>query len=405
VASFAFLLTTNDAVAIPLSMLVVFVSAKLLAELFERFGQPGIVGEILAGVLIGPSVLGWMAPNQILTVLAELGVMFLLFRVGLEVKSSEMMQVGGIGLLVAVAGVIVPFVLGWGILELWGAPRIEAIFTGAAMVATSVGITAQVLAAKKLLSAQASKVILAAAVIDDVLGLIVLAVVSSMARGEMNYLDLGLTAALAIGFTVLVARLGTGAMRRLVPRVQKMMNLAEAEFALAMSLLFALSLLAVYAGVAAIVGAFLAGMALSETVEQRVRELTSGVTEVLVPFFLAGVGMQLDLSAFSTPANIALAGIIFVAAVLSKLVGCGLGALQLGKKDALRVGLGMIPRGEVGMVIAQIGLGFGVIAQNVYGVIVFMSVATTLAAPPLLKLAYKDLIRGRREDTEVLHLG
>ena len=320
-ASFAFLLTTNDAVAIPLSMLVVFVSAKLLAELFERFGQPGIVGEILAGVLIGPSVLGWMAPNQILTVLAELGVMFLLFRVGLEVKSSEMMQVGGIGLLVAVAGVIVPFVLGWGILELWGAPRIEAIFTGAAMVATSVGITAQVLAAKKLLSAQASKVILAAAVIDDVLGLIVLAVVSSMARGEMNYLDLGLTAALAIGFTILVAKLGTGAMRRLVPRVQKKMNLAEAEFALAMSLLFALSLLAVYAGVAAIVGAFLAGMALSETVEQRVHELTSGVTEVLVPFFLAGVGMQLDLSAFSTPANVALAGIIFVAAVLSKLVG------------------------------------------------------------------------------------
>src|SRR5436305_9092023 len=163
---------------IPLSMLVVFASAKLLAELFERFGQPGIVGEILAGIVIGPHVLGWMAPNEVLRILSDLGVMFLLFRVGLEVKASDLMKVGSTALGVATAGVVLPFFLGWGICALWGEPRVESIFTGAAMVATSVGITAEVLAARGVLDSRAARVILAAAVIDDVLGLIVLAGVS-----------------------------------------------------------------------------------------------------------------------------------------------------------------------------------------------------------------------------------
>src|SRR4051812_35993122 len=152
----------HSAVQIPLSMLVVFASAKLLAEIFERLGQPGIVGEILAGVLIGPYVLGWMAPNQILSVLSDLGVMFLLFRVGLSVKSSDLMKAGGTATLVAVAGVVLPFFLGWGILVLWGAPLLESIFTGAAMVATSIGITAGVLATMGVLNERASRIILAA---------------------------------------------------------------------------------------------------------------------------------------------------------------------------------------------------------------------------------------------------
>src|SRR5216684_3985435 len=166
----------DDSLRIPLSLLIVFGSAKLLAELFERLNQPGIVGEILAGVLIGPSVLAWIAPNDFLGALANLGAMFLLFRVGLDVKSSELIKVGGTAALVATLGVICPFALGWGILRLWGEPQIGAIFVGAAMVATSVGITAQVLAAKGLLHLPSSKIILAAAVIDDVLGLLVLAV-------------------------------------------------------------------------------------------------------------------------------------------------------------------------------------------------------------------------------------
>src|SRR4051794_21963746 len=175
-------LAATPTTQLPLAMLVVFASAKLLSEIFERLGQPGIVGEILAGVLIGPRVLGWMAPSEFLTVLSDLGVMFLLFRVGLEVKSSEMMKVGGRALLVAVSGVVLPFVMGWGISALWGLPHLESIFMGAAMVATSVGITAGVLASRHLLHTRAARLILAAAVIDDVLGLVVLAFVSGLAR-------------------------------------------------------------------------------------------------------------------------------------------------------------------------------------------------------------------------------
>jgi Kef-type K+ transport system membrane component KefB len=383
--------TGASAAEIPLSMFLVFVSAKLMAELFERLRLPGIVGEILAGILIGPHVLGWMSPNQVLSVLAELGVMFLLFRVGLEVKSSELVQVGGVSLLVAMAGVAVPFGMGWGIGALWGEPRLESIFLGTAMVATSVGITAQVLASKGLLQARASKIILAAAVIDDVLGLLVLAVVSMMARGAVNMGEIAVTAVVALGFTALVAKWGTSTMHRVMPRVESRLNLAEGQFAVALGLLFALSLLAVYAGVAAIIGAFLAGMALSETVDRRVLHLTDGVTELLVPFFLVGIGLHFDVGAFSDRSTLTLALVIFAAAVFSKFFGCGLGALSLGRGDAVRVGVGMVPRGEVGMVVAQIGLSMGVMAQSVYGIVVFMSVATTLIAPPLLRLAYRSV--------------
>jgi Kef-type K+ transport system membrane component KefB len=266
---------------------------------------------------------------------------------------------------------------------------LESIFTGAAMVATSVGITAQVLAARGLLNTRAARIILAAAVIDDVLGLLVLALVSGLAQGGVNYLDLAITAALAIGFTVFVARFGTRTVRRVMPKMNARMRLVESEFALSMTLLFALSLLAVYAGVAAIVGAFLAGMALSDSAEGRVKELTNGVAELLVPFFLVGIGLNFDITAFAGGRNLALAGTIFLAAVASKFVGCGLGAISMGRTDAVRVGVGMIPRGEVGMVVAQIGLNMGVMAHSVYGTIVFMSVATTLIAPPLLKLAFR----------------
>jgi Kef-type K+ transport system membrane component KefB len=378
-------------VKLPLAMLLIFGSAKLLDEVFERLNQPGIIGQILAGVLIGPSVLGWIAPTDFLASLAELGVMFLLFRVGLEVKSSDLIKAGPTATAVAVAGVIVPFFAGWGLLSIWGEPRIEAIFVGAALVATSVGITAQVLAAKKLLQARASKIILGAAVIDDVLGLLVLAVVSSLAKGKINILELGVTAAFAVGFPLIVLKWGTRTMGRVLPRINKKARAGDVQFAAAVVLMFALSVLAEYAGVAAIIGAFLAGMALSESVERRVHELTHGVTELLVPFFLAGIGLHLNLATFGSWPALSLSLLIVLVAVLSKFIGCGLASLRLGREDALRVGVGMIPRGEVGMVVAQIGLSLGVVGHRIYDAVVFMSIATTLLAPPLLKLAYKDV--------------
>lgn len=374
---------------VPLAMLVVFGSARLLAEICERLKQPALVGEILAGAIIGPSVLGWIAPNQVLTAFSELGVMFLLFRVGLEVKSSELMRVGPTAMLVAMLGVVAPFAAGILIMRAWGAPSVEAFFTGAAMVATSIGITAELLKTQGLLAHRASRIILAAAVIDDVLGLLVLAVVSSLAKGSVNFLELAIAAGLAIGFTLILAKWGSRTMVRVVPRVEKQLRVGEKQFNVAMVLLFALSLLAMRAGVAAIVGAFMAGMALSDTANEHVHDLATGVAELLVPFFLAGIGMQMDLTVFANPETLILSGVILLAAVLSKLVGCGLGAINLGWRNSLRVGFGMVPRGEVGLVVAQLGFGIGVISKSVYGVVVFMAVATTILAPPLLRLSFR----------------
>jgi Kef-type K+ transport system membrane component KefB len=393
----------GDAAYIPLSMLLVFGCAKLLAELFERLHQPGIVGEILAGVLIGPSVLGWIAPDDFLAALANLGAMFLLFRVGLDVKASELLRVGGIAALVGILGVVVPFLAGWAIMLSWHSGQTEAIFVGAAMVATSVGITAQVLAAKGLLQERASKIILAAAVIDDVLGLLVLAVVSSLAEGNVNIPSLLLTAALAVAFTVILAKWGTASMSRIVPGVGARLRVGEAQFAISMVLLFALSLLAVFIGVAAIVGAFLAGLALAESVRPRVKELAQGVTELLVPFFLAGIGLHVNLRVLGEKPLVILAMVVMLAAIAAKFVGCGIAAATLGKVDALRIGVGMIPRGEVGMVVAQLGLTLGVIKEDIYSIVVFMAVATTLVAPPLIKLAYAGARPTERE--EVARIG
>jgi len=375
-------------------MLLIFGAARLLAEVCERCGQPGVVGEILAGVILGPSVLAWIKPGDLTGTLAGLGAMFLLFRVGLEVKSSELIGVGATAAISATLGVGVQFLVSWLVLVAWGAGRIESIFVAGALVATSVGITAHVLASKGLLQARASRVILAAAVIDDVEGLLVLAVVSSLASGKVDILQLGTTATLAVLFTVVVIKWGSRSISSIVPAAVPVAETrSNAQFTFSMILLFGLAVLAIYAGVAAIVGAFLAGLTLSEHIEHSAKDLTQGVSELLTPFFLVSIGLKVDLTAFGSGRTIALAAVLLVIAAASKVVGCGLGAIRLGKADALRVGVGMIPRGEVGMVVAQIGLTAGVIGRSVYSAIVFVTVATTIIAPPLLKLAFRGVPR------------
>jgi len=397
---FAFFSVHSPAENIPLTMFLVFGVAKLLGELFERMALPAIVGEILAGVVLGPSVFGWLKPSELLSALAELGVLFLLFRVGLEVRSSELMRVGPTALKVALLGVAIPFPLGWAVMSYFGKPRIEAIFMGAALVATSVGITAQVLASKGLLDHAASKIILAAAIIDDVLGLIVLAIVSSLAKGSINVTELVLTSAAAVLFTIIAAKWGTSAMTRVVPALGQWLKSGETQFNLAIVALFGLSILAEYVGVAAIIGAFLAGMSLSDSLDRRVHELSRGVSELLTPFFLAGIGLHLDISAFTNPETLTLSAVILAIAIASKMIGGGLGAFNMGWRNALRIGAGMTPRGEVGMVVAQIGIGLGVVSQPVYAAVVCMSVATTMIAPALLNLTFRgyDAVGSRKRE-------
>jgi Kef-type K+ transport system membrane component KefB len=387
-----------DVAALPLALLLVFGVAKIMAEICERLGQPGIVGEILAGVLIGPSVLNWVQPDQVLMALAQIGVMFLLFRVGLDVKASELVQVGPTALLVAILGVVIPFAIGCAIMKTIRASWVEAFFVGASLVATSVGVTARVLASRGLVRERASRVILAAAVIDDVLGLLVLAFVSSLAEGHVHVAGLITTSIVAAGFTVVVAKYGTRTLGSVIPRIEEKLRAGETQFNVALIVLFGLSFLAVWVGVATIVGAFLAGMALSESVGKRVHDLAQGVTELLVPFFLAGVGLNLDISVFRSADTLLLSGVVIVAAILTKLIGCGIGALRLGYTDMLRVGVGMVPRGEVGMVVAQIGLSLGVITKALYGVVVLMTVVTTVVAPPMLKYAYRNCRPGLAEE-------
>ncbi|NGY06597.1 cation:proton antiporter [Solimonas terrae] len=382
--------STVHANEILISLLLMFAGAKLLAEIFERIKQPTVVGEILAGVLIGPSVLGWVTPNEITHTMSELGVIFLLFSVGLETKPRTILQVGVTATLVAVIGVIVPFIAGWAYMHYSGHSQIESLFLGAAMVATSVGITARVLSGMGLLSLKTSRIILGAAVIDDVLGLLVLSVVSSMAGGAIDYAEVGLTAGLSIGFIVAVAVIGAPAMKHIAPKIIGL-RIGHSLFIGAILLCFALATVAATIGIAAIVGAFLAGMALAEAAEQEhaTHEQVRGVTEFFTPFFLVNIGMQLNLGAFGSHDTIVASLVVTVLAVVTKFVGCGLASIRLGLRRAAQVGIGMAPRGEVGIVVAQIGLGLGVISDHVFAVVLFMAVATTMIAPPLLVPLFK----------------
>ena len=372
-----------------LTLFVMMAAAKVLAETFERLRQPAIVGEILAGVLIGPSVLNWVAPAEITNALAEVGVIFLLFTVGLETKPVSIFRVGKLAIIVAILGVAAPFVAGYFLLLAWGGTVVESLFIGTALVATSVGITARVLAGMGVLDARASRIILGAAVIDDILGLLILALVASAAAGRIDYLEIGLTASLAIAFTILVMLVGAPALTRLAPRIEAL-RISQSLFVFGLLLCLGLSVAATYIGVAAIIGAFLAGMALADATEgnETLHKQMNGVTEFLVPFFLVNIGMQLRLDVFREPAVIALVLMITLVAALTKLLGCGLGAISLGWRRAAQVGVGMIPRGEVGIVVAQIGLSLAVITDALFGVVLFMSVATTLIAPPFLKLLF-----------------
>ena len=391
-------LATGHGTEILLTLFVMLISAKVMAEVFERLRQPAVVGEILAGVLIGPSVLRWVEPSEITGMLAEIGVIFLLFTVGLETKPAAIFRVGKLAVVVAVLGVITPFLGGWLLMWVWGASGIESLFVATAMVATSVGITARVLSGMGLLDAPTSRVILGAAVIDDILGLLVLGVVSSMATGAIDYVQIGTSAVLALGFTASIALLGAPALTKMAPHLERL-RLADSLFVFGLVLCLGLSVAAAYIGVAAIIGAFLAGMGLAEAAEgnHHMHKQTTGVTEFLVPFFLVNIGMQLNLNVFRSGTVIALALLVTLVAVATKLVGCGMAAWSMGRRRAAQVGMGMVPRGEVGIVVAQIGLSMAVVTDVLYGVVLFMAVATTLIAPPFLKLLFASEEAARGE--------
>ena len=370
-----------------LSLFIIFVAAQIGAEIAQRLKLPGVVGEIAAGCVVGPSALGWIHPSEALDVLAEIGVVLLLFSVGLETRIDDMKRVGRSAFFVGVLGVVIPFVLG----SMWahwsGFAWDKSLFVAAAFVATSAGITARVLQELGVLQREESRVILGAAVIDDILAMLLLGVVTALQAGEGIQLG-GLAIVLleAVGFVMIIALVGTRVARRSARWLEAPIN-PLSPLTIVLALCIGLAFASTQFGLAAIIGAFLAGMIASETPQRETLEhQTQPLLALMTPFFFVLTGTKVELAQLASwDALIALA-IITVIAIVSKLAGGFLGALALGKRSALIVGVGMIPRGEVGVVIASLGLAAGVFSPRTYALIVAMSLLTSIITPPVLAI-------------------
>ena len=399
--------------AVLIGVAVMLVTAKLAGEVFERWGQSAVLGELTAGVVLGNLVLfGFtsiepLKTNGTIAALAELGVIILLFEVGLESDLRQMIEVGWSSLLVAVLGVVAPFLLGWAVSAyfLLDADRLTHIFIGATLCATSVGITARVFKDLGKLKTREARIILGAAVIDDVLGLLILAIVAGAIRaaaigGSMSGVEVGLIALKSFAFlfgSIVVGHL-------LVPRVLRGAGRLESRgvlLTLAISFCLILSWAAVEVGLAPIVGAFAAGLILDEVhykpkdgrVQRDLNALLQPVSTVLVPIFFVLMGLKVDLRLFARLDILGFAFVLTLAAIAGKQI-CALGVVER-SVNRLAIGLGMIPRGEVGLIFAGIGaslmlpsasgVGQPVVNAATFGAVVIMVMITTMITPLALK--------------------
>jgi len=374
-------------------LLIIIAGAKLAGELFERIQQPAVVGELLVGMIIGPHALGLIHESEIVYILSELAVIFLLFQVGLETRLSDMLKVGKKSFWVALLGVLLPFIAGFAYISALSHNYKTAMFMGAAMVATSVGITARVLADLKFLQTQESRIVLGAAVIDDVLGMIVLAVVSGLSQGEFSAFGLIRIILLAVVFIVVVVLAGSWVVRKL-STVLGRLKTRNLPFIISVLTCFGLSALAQVIGLAAIIGAFLAGMIFAEISEEyHLEKKLEPMTDFWVPIFFVVMGSQVNIALFTSGSIILMAIVVTVMAVLTKLIGCGLAVIKDGMASSFIVGIGMMPRGEVGLIIAAIGARMKIFPEDIYAVIVAMCMATTLIMPPFMKMAVESKTR------------
>lgn len=382
---------------------VLFIGAKLAGVAFARLGQPPVIGELLAGLLLGPHVLGAVSHiDDVHLVFQEVGAIVLLFAVGLDTPLSDLAAVGGRSFAVGVSGIVVPFLLGAGLLWLLGEGGRESLFIGTALVATSVGITARVLGDLDKIRTKEARVILGAAVVDDVLGLLLLAIVTGTVSDNLSISAVVILGVLAVAFVALVAGLGSKLVVRVTPGLDRLGE--QGVFMVALGICLALAAVAGALRLAAIIGAFLAGMAFAETRDRyRLEEHLASVYSFLVPFFFAVTGALVDPAALTDGRIAFLSVVVTITAIGGKLVGCGLPALPMGRRSAAIVGVGMVPRGEVGILVATIGLGQGVIGGDLYAVVVTMSVATTLLAPPVLAGLFHARRRRRRGPYREIH--
>jgi Kef-type K+ transport system membrane component KefB len=380
-----------------LQLFTIFVCAKICGEVFERLSLPAVVGEILAGVLLGPYAANIIDPSDTIISLAEIGAIFLLFTVGLETSPHELIRIGRRSLNVAIAGIVLPFCCGLLYLKLRNEPTHEAVFIAAAMVATSVGITARVLQDLHVLKSRAAQIILGAAVFDDILGMVLLAIVVSVSSGTgVHWVHLAVVIAEAVGFAVFMIYFGPGVVGRMRPGLQRL-STRDAPLMLALATCLLLSVAATKIGMAAIIGAFFAGLIFSDySPEWGLRLRVHGINEFLAPFFFFTMGARLDIHVFRGGVFV-VAVIISVMALVSKVIGCGLPMLKEGWRSALKVGVGMTPRGEVALIVALIGLQMNMVSERAYAIVIFMTAVSTLIPPPLLRYLFRDEIPANSE--------
>lgn len=367
-----------------LSLVALLLATKLLGVLAQRIKQPAVVGELIAGVILGGSVLGILDPNDpVIHSLAELGVLVLLFEIGLHTDLKSLMKVGNSALMVAVVGVVLPFGLGYWVAHVLGLGVIPAIVAGAALTATSIGISARTLSDLGRLNTQEGQIVLGAAVLDDIIGLVILSVVSGLVGGAaVTAMGVSITTAIALGFVVGAVVLGS----IIIPPLFRFVAQIEASGTLGvvgLAFAFFLAWLAASVGSATIIGAFSAGLILHNTPQREaIEKATTNLGHFFVPIFFASVGAAIELGTLADARVLAIGGALIVVALVGKFAA-GFAPWWF-KGDKTLIGIAMIPRGEVGLIFARMGLATGALTSQLYSAIALMVLFTTFITPPVL---------------------
>ena len=388
---------------------VLLFAAKLMAELFLRLKLPIVLGELLAGMIVGPFALGQFIvfEGQALVyigseirVLGDIGAIVILFMAGLEMTPKEFLKGGKASLTVGTLGVVVPFFAGLMVFQMFGFDVFQSMLIATALTATSIAISIQVLSEFGKIKSPEARLIIGAAIVDDILAIAILSVVTSIGGdvSQLNVMDVTFTILKVLGFFAIMLIVAIVVMPRIItPRLWKAKGSVEG---IATASFFGASALAGSIGLSPIVGAFAVGMALSTTkVFDKIEGYIGKIGLIFAPLFFAIIGAQVDLRGIDLEIVI-LSSIIIVIAVFTKLLGCGLPAWMFlkSRKLGMRVGIGMISRGEVGLIVAGVGLSAGVLTSSVYSTMVLMVVATTIITPIWLKMDYRKDLRKDKSD-------
>jgi len=371
-----------------LTIILFLIAAKIGEEIAERVKMPPVMGELLFGIVIGPSILGIVAPSEFTDMLGSIGIIVLLFLAGMDTDISDLKKSGKPSFFSALGGVFIPMIFGFTVAYFLGFPKTESIFIGAILTATSVGITVRTLVDMKKLDTNIGMTILGAAVIDDIMGIIILTVLGSLASFSI-FGFFGVIGKILL-FFALALYLGFKFMPLIMRKVQRF-RAPEALLSFSLIFMLGISLIAKSIGLAAIIGAFFGGVILHRVSQKEIisEKMYSLGYSIFIPIFFVNIGVETNIEAIPEVGLLALA--IILVAVIGKIVGSGIGA-KLGGfkyKDSLKVGIGMIPRMEVALIIARTGLKLGIIGESVFSITIVLVMVTTLITPLLLKLAFR----------------